>query len=328
MVGPESTSREGLALNRPNFLVLGAAKAGTTSLCHYLAQHPDVFIPEVKEPIFFDAEYERGLDYYWKKYFSRWSGQPAVGEGRVFNLYLPFVPPRIRESIPDARLIAVLRNPVERAYSHWWHRFSYRDENLPFHEAIRENLSRIARGILFEGGNGARLWRDGLVHPHAMATTHRVYLDAGLYARQIRRYLDLFPASQLKVMFYEDLVSDPRSFVRNVWSFLEVSNGPELADTEPLNAARTTRRSLLESLLGKVFGGRDLLGLAPGPLQGPLRWLFREKPMVRPPLDPVVRQTLVEYYREPNRELERLVGRDLSSWSEPGIQRTKTAKKP
>jgi len=198
-------------LNRPNFLVLGAAKAGTTSLCHYLAQHPDVFIPEVKEPIFFDAEYERGLDYYWKKYFSRWSGQPAVGEGRVFNLYLPFVPPRIRESIPDAKLIAVLRNPVERAYSHWWHRFSYRDEILPFHEAIRENLSRIARGILFEGGNGARLWRDGLVHPHAMATTHRVYLDAGLYARQIRRYLDLFPASQLKVMFYEDLVSDPRS---------------------------------------------------------------------------------------------------------------------
>src|SRR3972149_6925354 len=163
MVGPESTSREGLALNRPNFLVLGAAKAGTTSLCHYLAQHPDVFIPEVKEPIFFDAEYERGLDYYWKKYFSRWSGQPAVGEGRVFNLYLPFVPPRIRESIPGAKLIAVLRNPVERAYSHWWHRFSYRDEILPFHEAIRENLSRIARGILFEGGNGARLWRDGLV---------------------------------------------------------------------------------------------------------------------------------------------------------------------
>jgi len=315
-------------LNRPNFLVLGAAKAGTTSLCHYLAHHPDVFVPEVKEPIFFDAEYERGLDYYWKKYFSGWSGQSAVGEGRVFNLYLPFVPRRIREGIPDAKLIAVLRNPVERAYSHWWHRFSYRDESLPFHEAIRANLARIADGILFEGEAGARLWREGLVHPRAMATTYRVYLDAGLYAQQIRRYLDLFPSRQLKVMFYEDLVSDPRSFVRDVWNFLELSNGPELTDTEPLNAARTTRRGVLESLAGKIFRGRDLIGLAPGPLQGPMRWLFREKSMVRPLLDPGVRQTLIEYYREPNGELERLVGRDLSSWSEPGIRKTTKAQEP
>lgn len=307
-------------MNKPNFLVLGAAKAGTSSLCHYLGQNPEVFIPEVKEPIFFDAEYHKGLDYYWHRYFAGWSGEPAVGEGRVFNLCLPFVPSRIKESLPEAKLIAVLRHPVDRAYSHWWHRFSYRDEDLPFGEAIQKNFERIANGILFEGDEGARVWQEGLVHPHAMATTYRLYLDVGLYAQHIRRYRDLFSPTQLKVLFYEDLRSDPQALVRDIWEFLGVRTDVELLDIDPQNTARTTRRSWLESQMGKILPGRDLLGITPKPFKRPASWLFREKSAVQPPMDPNMRQALIDYYRQANRELEPLVGRDLSAWNDSTIQ--------
>jgi hypothetical protein len=74
----------------PTFLLLGAAKCGTTSLAYYLSQHPDVCFSDPKEPIFFEAEYEKGLDHYWQKYFQAWSGERAIGEGRPWNLYLPF----------------------------------------------------------------------------------------------------------------------------------------------------------------------------------------------------------------------------------------------
>jgi hypothetical protein len=83
-------------MRRPTFLILGGAKCGTSSIRYYMDQHPEVFFSTPKEPIFFEAEYERGLDFYWQKYFQGWNGECAVGEARVYNLYLPYVVDHIR----------------------------------------------------------------------------------------------------------------------------------------------------------------------------------------------------------------------------------------
>ena len=230
-------------MDRPSFLVLGAPKCGTSSLCHYLAQHPQVYLAPEKEPRFFDAEYERGLDYYWSRYFPGWSGQAVAGEGRTYLLLLPFVPARIRESLPGARLIAILRNPVDRAYSHWWHRYTARNETLDFEPAIERNLEQIAAGVDFAGDDGPRVWREGLVHETAMASTYRLYLDCGLYARQLRRYFETFPREQLQVVYTDDLVSDAEAVVRELWGFIGVAPDAELADLAPRNTARAVRES-------------------------------------------------------------------------------------
>ena len=108
-------------MNRPTFFILGTSKAGTTSLHHYLAQHPDILMSDPKEPPYFRLEYERGAEYYWRTYYRRWSGQRQVGDGSPQNLYLPFVAPRIAASVPDAKLIVLCRHPVDRAVSAWWH---------------------------------------------------------------------------------------------------------------------------------------------------------------------------------------------------------------
>jgi len=98
-------------MKRPDFVILGAAKCGTTSLYAYLGQHPDVFLsctsPSTDETFFFETEYERGWQYYWDRYCQGWNGEKVVGASRAFNLLLPFVTSRIRESLPKARLIAV-----------------------------------------------------------------------------------------------------------------------------------------------------------------------------------------------------------------------------
>ena len=103
-------------MKRPNFLILGAGKSGTNSLYHYLGQHPDVFLSTPKEPFYFEAEYEKGLKFYWDTYFNGWNGQRAVGEARVANLFLPYIPQRIKESLPQSKLIVTLRNPTHRAH--------------------------------------------------------------------------------------------------------------------------------------------------------------------------------------------------------------------
>ncbi len=123
-----------------NLFLLGAAKCGTTSLHYLLDQHPDICMANPKEPLFFEAEYEKGLEYYQRTYFTGCNAEPVIGESRTRNLFLPYVPGRIHETFPEAKFIVVLRNPVERAYSHWHHWSASGVEKLEFGEAVKQNL--------------------------------------------------------------------------------------------------------------------------------------------------------------------------------------------
>jgi hypothetical protein len=282
-------------------------------VCRYLDAHPDVFLSKPKEPIFFEAEYERGLDYYWRRYYSDWSGEGAAGEGRTFHLFLPFVPSRIRESLPDAKLIAILRDPVTRAYSHWWHRFTRRAELLTFEDAIEQNLERIAAGIDFQGKRGAEMWRQGLINRGA-GTRYATYVDCGLYADQLERYLQLFPREQIRVLLYDDLITKPGSLVHNLWDFLGLPLDARPGELPPQNVARTRMDGRLVLNLQRRFSGGRLARLIPGHIKGTLKCSLQGRKVAQPKMAPETRRRLREYYREPNQRLETLLARDLSAW--------------
>ncbi|HTA92590.1 MAG TPA: sulfotransferase, partial [Polyangiaceae bacterium] len=205
----------------PDFFILGAAKSGTTSLQAWLAQHSEIAMSEPKEPFYFEAEYDRGVAFYWHRYFSHWDGERLVGEARHRNLYLPYVPERISASAPDARLVVILRDPVRRAMSHWWHWFARGREDLYFEEALEQDMARIATAneistpaqIAFYA---AQLGADG-------RGPHRTYLDTGYYAIQLRRYFELFPRDRFKIMILEEVVENPQQHCADLFEFLHVN---------------------------------------------------------------------------------------------------------
>lgn len=141
-------------------MLLGAAKAGTTALYYYLKQHPDILMSYPPSPIFIEAEFGRGAEYYWSTYFKGYRGQKAVGEAGHHQLGLSFH--RIRRLLPDAKFILICREPAERAFSHYWYLHSRLEEKLSFEDAIERNLRRLATGPLFEDEAEADLYAKGL----------------------------------------------------------------------------------------------------------------------------------------------------------------------
>lgn len=298
-------------VNVPNFFILGAVRSGTTSLYRYVAQHPDVFMSEPKEPIFFEAEYERGLDYYWQRYFKGWQGQRMAGEARPANLFLPYIPQRIKDCAPEARLVATLRNPIDRAYSHWWLKRCDGNESRTFETAVRENLARIESGCRFEGEEGARIWRESLRPGHG-GSSFAVYVDLGYYAEQIARYLELFPRRQIKILLFEDLCRDSLQVTRELWEFLGLD--PERGSPDD-NTYSVSLSPSLKPLVrfSRVSGLRRLL---PPRLRARIR-SAAARWVTTPPMDPDTRSWLQEHYRPHIRELEKLIERDLRHWYSP-----------
>jgi hypothetical protein len=204
----------------PCLFLLGAAKSATTSVHIWLDAHPDIFMSRPKEPFFFEAEYGLGPAFYFRKYFSGWAGQHIAGESRHRNLYLPFVPRRIHDFNPDAKLLAVLRNPARRAVSHWWHWRSQNLEPLSLKEALQADLERIEAGKKFESDAEAEAYAKSVYRDYR--SPHRTYLDSGYYAEQLRRYIQLFGREKLLVIFFEELVDNPELSMSEIFRFMNV----------------------------------------------------------------------------------------------------------
>ena len=197
----------------PNFLIIGAARSGTTTLYTCMQEHPDIFMPGNKrpEPHFFlkEEEYKKGLDYYSEKYFSLWNGEKARGEASTSYLYQSHVARRIHKHLPGVRLIAILRNPVDRAYSNYWITVQNGLDDVSFEEAVGREGERI-------NAPKSEFWRT--VQPHA-------YLDRGYYFKQLKYYLEYFKREQLLILLFDDLRQSPDRVVREVFRFLEVDEG-------------------------------------------------------------------------------------------------------
>ncbi len=184
-----------------DFLVIGAHKAATTSLFHYLRRHPQLFLPSEKEAGFFSNDYwwERGWDAFAYEFFGQTSAKALWGKVTPQYMAYPEVPARIRAVMPDVKLVAILRNPVDRAYSHYRMAVRTRAEKRSFDDAVMALQ----------------------LNPHDPTG----YLALGQYGRILSAYLTLFPRTQLLILFSEDLEKRPKVLLDALVRYLELTLG-------------------------------------------------------------------------------------------------------
>ncbi len=297
----------------PNFLIIGAAKAGTTSLHHYLGQHPDIFMCPRKDTFFFNfagkaPDFGGPGDNEWyedravidpddyRSLFANVSGETAVGEACTAYLYDAEAPARIHDQMPHAKLIAVLRDPVERAYS-------------SFLQQIRDGLETtddFAEALALEPDRMARNWRP-LWH----------YRRRGYYFEQIVRYLEHFVRSQLHFCLYDDLRDDPTRMLRDIFTFLGVDAGFQPDVSVRHNRAGIPSSRLLYRMVMTPNAVKSIAKpLLPERLRGAIRSAVTESPATlrRPPLPADIRRRLIADYSADIEQLQDLIQRDLSGW--------------
>lgn len=194
----------------PSFLIIGAQRSGTTSLFRYLRQHPDILRPLKKEIDFFDRHWHRGLQWYTTHFPLRRPGK-ITGEASTNYLFHPACPARVRSLLPGVRLIALLRDPVARAFSHYQHERRGGNESRPFAEAlaadaeaVRDAHCRLAAGEL----------ADSWIH------RHHSYAERGRYAEQLARWRECFPPEQLYVTTAERFYREPDEVCAEIFDFL------------------------------------------------------------------------------------------------------------
>ena len=208
----------------PDFIIIGAQKAGTTSLYHYLTLHPEIFSAESKEIHFFNINYKLGLTWYRSKFptnvekFSRktlFRKKFLTGEASPYYINHPHVPRRIYETIRDVKIIAILRNPVDRAYSHFYFNIKQKLESLSFEDALKAEESRL-------DGELEKMKLD----PSYNSTNYRnySYLNRGIYVDQIKNWMSLFPKEQFLILRTEDLESQPTKVLKETFEFLDLPN--------------------------------------------------------------------------------------------------------
>jgi hypothetical protein len=207
----------------PDFLILGAQKAGTTALYAYLRRHPRITGPSWKEISFFDRHYLRGEAWYRGNFpnLLRTRGE-LVGEASPSYLFHPLAPERAAALVPSARLIALLRNPVDRALSHYHHEVALGREELSFEDALaaeEERLEGEEERLRAEPGYFSSAWWN------------YTYKGRGRYAEQLERWLERFPREQLLILPSEELLGDPEQTHARVLEFL--GSPPHRLDAYP-----------------------------------------------------------------------------------------------
>ena len=255
----------------PNLLVLGAQRAGTTSLYEHLGLHPGVWMSRTKEVHYFDNYADQPLDWYrshfptrrWVEARSRDLGYGiAVGEGSPYYLFHPAVPGRVRAALPRARLVVLLRDPVERALSHFRHerKWGFEPEES-FERAWDLEAERL--------GRVGDLSAPGAFDEHH---NHHSYVARGDYAPQLRAWLEHYPSSQLLVVRSEDLFARPSEVMGRLFRFLDLpqvnlGGFPALNRTRrtPVTEAeRAVRERLAEHFRPRVEALEQLLGRSMG----------------------------------------------------------------
>lgn len=213
----QSENRNQLVKILPSFLIIGTQKGGTTSLYKYITQHPNVLAASKKEIHFFnnDKNFKLGMEWY-KEQFAFKSEPPLkaiTGEATPMYLFHPLAPVRIAQLLPSVKLIAILRNPVDRAYSHYQMRKRNGKEKRSFEEVIRHEKAQLSHKYLTSQNH------------HKMKLVDSC-LSRGIYIDQVKRWLDLFPKEQLLIKRFEDFKENPQQITNDVLQFLglEVDN--------------------------------------------------------------------------------------------------------
>ncbi len=297
----------------PDFFVIGAPKAGTTALHAALGQHPQLFLSPVKEPKFFlcdgpphdftgpgDAHSRR--EWIWRRdeYERLFDGAPVgTRRGESTPLYLadPDALARIHAEVPDARLIVVLRDPVDRAYSNWAHLWA---DGL---EPIGDFIGACADEPRRREAGWAPFWR---------------YLETGLYGAQLQHLFALFPRDQVHIIRYLSLVDDPQATLDAVARFLGVDEGV-VTEVPARNVGGYVPPTPYTRALSAIFRHGASIGSHFPPqlwrkASLPLQWLIQRTPQHRPELQPDERAQLIGYFADDIAVVEQLTGWNLETW--------------
>ena len=202
----------------PAFVVVGTKRGGSTALFEYLLSHPLVLRGNVRKGSrYFDMHYDRGWSWFRSTFPLALPGRDGVitGEASPYYMFHPLAPERLAAALPEARLLAVLRDPVDRAWSHWQYERRRGHEDLPFEEAIAREPERLA-------GQAERIIAGGASFAHR----HYSYLARSRYAEQLERLYQLFPPTQVLGLHSESLLADPNAALAPVWSFLGLPPHP------------------------------------------------------------------------------------------------------
>lgn len=271
----------------PDFVFVGSGRCGSTTLYRQIATHPQVSCPKRKEIRFFDKHWDRGVEWY-EAFFSGVSDDMVTGEASPEYLISEVAAGRMASLIPRARLLASLRNPVDRAYSHYLlNHYHRRRERLSFSEAISAEAKR----------------------PTQRRPGRFAYVGMGQYLAQLQRFMSHFPREQLLVLIFEEDIRDaPRQTFARVCRHLGIDG-----TFEPPNI--DVRLSMTRSVHSRAL--RSLNGLLPPPLR-PLQLAIaeanRDKAFSAPPMPRETRRRLQELFEPGYTALEEWLGRDLSVW--------------
>jgi hypothetical protein len=310
----------------PNFFIVGAMKAGTTSLYNYLDQHPQVYMSPIKEPCYFSSEtrpenmrpefqepahrgirdtreYIRGpmsekrlaaLVVEWEDYVNLFRGvkrESAIGEASTRYLWSKMAPKNIRSSIPTAKIIIVLRNPADRAFSE-------------YHYAVMNGGVRCSFGDHIQAALRSKSKKLGLLYP---------FLEYGLYCEQVKRYLELFPQDSVRIYLYEDYRAQFPQLWRDLLGFLQVDTNFSPDTALKHNEPRVPRLLLTSYVLKKYGIWPRLTRLSPRAFRPALlNMAFKRRNSLV--MDAKDRQCLISFYKEDIRKLSELIGRELNSW--------------
>ena len=312
----------------PNFFLVGATKAGTTSLYHYLDQHPQIYMSPIKEPCYFASEVrpssfadqfqeevreslrsiqkylsgpmrERrfsGLVLEWDDYlklYQNHQGEPAIGEASVCYLWSKTAAANIASRIPGARIIVILRDPADRAYSQYLDSLTGGRTLKSFREHVELGMARTDP-------------RFDILHP---------FLELGSYHDQVKRYLECFPKENIRIYWYEDYRGDIAKILPDVFRFLNVDAAFVPDASRKHRAPRVPKWYKLSYFLKQKGLWQPLRRSIPPVFRPAIRnaVLRKRESLV---MDPRDRELLIGYYREDIRKLSTLLDRDLSPWLE------------
>jgi hypothetical protein len=296
-------------MRKPDFYIVGAPKSGTTALYAYLRQHPQVFMPDFKEPHHFGSDLDfrdqrRPTREAYLALFAAARADQVVGEASVFYLLSERAAREIHEFRPDAKIIAMLRNPVDMIHSFHSQRLYNTTEELPFAEALaaeadRREGRRLPRNVgLFQGLQYRRL---------------------GSYAEQVQRFLDVFGREAVHVLLYDDFRADTARAFRETCAFLAVDPDVEVSFAV-VNANKEPRIRWLRDLTWRKPEPLRRLALLAVPnaalrvrMARTIRKLNRREAQ-RSALDPALRAQLTKEFAPDVERLEALLGRDLRAW--------------
>ncbi|MBU0996173.1 MAG: sulfotransferase domain-containing protein [Proteobacteria bacterium] len=291
----------------PNFFVAGAQKCATTSLHMYLAGHPDIYLPQIKETKHFlvDERYIKGMNYYETHFFGGWQGEKAIGEVDPDYIYFDIALKRMERhlDLSERKFIFIFRNPVDRAFSHYLMTYRRGLEPLTFENAIELEKDRIKKDFY--------------------SKLHYSYIDRGYYFRQLQKFIQRTKPSQILILLTEDLKKDPPNTLKKCYDFLEIDNRFESNQPYVQHHKATLPKSMI--LLKNIINKEDTPMKKMGRFFVPnkkLRQKIREsllkinqteKKVIS--LQENTKKQLINVYIPENEKLATFIDRDLSHWN-------------